>query len=78
MDFADGKYTCSDVIMSLDNKKSYIFTITVNDAFGYPVELTVPVGKGKAIFFISTNQEACFINDQKIIMYDVIDTWGGW
>jgi hypothetical protein len=78
MNFADGKYTCSDVIMSLDNKKSYIFTITVNDAFGYPVELTVPVGKGKAIFFISTNQEACFINDQKIIMYDVIDTWGGW
>jgi hypothetical protein len=71
------KYTCNDVVLSLDNSKAFEFEVLTYDAMSYNT-ITATVNVGQAIFFISTNQKACFINGQKIIMYDVVETWGGW
>lgn len=70
-------YYCDDVILSLDNSKAWEFEIIAKDNID-PCTLSAEVGVGQAIFFISSNQKACYINGQKIIMYDVVDTWGGW
>lgn len=74
---SDDKYTCSDVVIGLDNGKAFEFEILTYDAMDYnTADATVNVGQ--AVFFISSNQKACYINGQKIIMYDVVDTWEGW
>lgn len=70
----DGKFTCSDVILSLDNSKSFEFEIKVTDRLTDNTE-TANVDIGQAIFFISSNQKACYINGQEILMYDVVDEW---
>ena len=74
---SNGKFNCNNVTLSLDNTKAFEFEIKATDNFE---SLTATVVKarvdvGQAIFFVSTNQKACFINGQKIIMYDVVDTW---
>ena len=71
------EYYCSDVVKPLDNSKSFEFEFKAIDKLDTGTA-TGTVGIGQAIFFISSNQKACFINGQKIIMYDVVDTWGGW
>lgn len=70
----DGEFTCSDVILSLDNSKSFEFEIKVTDRLTDNTE-TANVDIGQAIFFISSNQKACYINGQEILMYDVVDEW---
>lgn len=70
-------FTCDDIILSLDISKSYEFEIYVTDDIDEST-VVAHVDIGQAIFFISSNQKACFINGQKIIMYDVVETWGGW
>ena len=73
----DKTYTCNDVVLSLDNSKAFEFEILTYDAMSYNTE-TATVNVGQAILFVSSNQKACYINGQKIMMYDVVDTWGGW
>lgn len=69
-----GRFTCNDVILSLDNTKSFEFEIQVTDNIDYSIE-TASIDIGQAIFFISSNNKACYINGQEILMYDVVDTW---
>lgn len=71
----NGTFTCSDVILSLDNTKSFDFEIQAIDTLQQTTVKSVPLDSGQAIFFISTNNKACYINGQEIIMYDVVDTW---
>lgn len=79
---SDGEYYCIDWIISLDNSKAFEIEVRAYDelhvAFASYAPIIVPVGIGRAVFFISTNQKACYINGQKILMYDVVDTWEGW
>lgn len=70
----DNKYSCNDVILSLDNTKSFEFEIKVTDNLDSNTSAT-GVGVGKPIFFISTNKKTCYINGQEILMYDVVDEW---
>lgn len=70
----DNKYTCTDVILSLDNTKSYEFEVVVTDRLQNNTANT-SVDIGQSIFFISSNKRACYINGQEILMYDVVDTW---
>lgn len=67
-------FTCNDIILSLDNTKSFEFEVQATDNLDSNVK-TANVSIGQAIFFISTNNKACYINGQKIIMYDDVDTW---
>lgn len=69
-----GKFTCSDVILSLDNTKSFEFEIQVMDKLDSNTN-TTSIDVGQAIFLISSNKKACYINGQEILMYDVVDTW---
>ena len=71
----NGTFTCSDVILSLDNTKSFDFEIRATDTLQQTTTKSIPLDIGQAIFFISTNNRACYINGQEIIMYDVVDTW---
>ena len=70
----DGKFTCNDVILSLDNTKSFEFEIQVIDNLETNT-LSLALGIGQAIFFISSNKKACYINGQEILTYDIVDTW---
>ena len=69
-----GRFSCSDVILSLDNTKSFEFEVQATDNLDNNTKLA-SVNIGQAIFFISSNNKACYINGQEILMYDVIDTW---
>jgi hypothetical protein len=79
---SNGEYHCDDLIISLDNGKEFELEIQAKDelgnALGHYATLTASVDIGQAIFFVSSNQKACYINGQKILMYDVVDTWGDW
>ena len=69
-----GRFTCNDVILSLDNTKSFEFEVQATDKLD-TTSKPASVGIGQAIFFVSSNNKACYINGQEIIMYDVVDTW---
>ena len=71
---SDNKFTCSDVILSLDNTKSFEFEIQVLDNLDSNKN-TLTVDIGQSIFFISSNQKACYINGQEILTYDIVDEW---
>ena len=72
---SNGNFSCSDVILSLDNTKSFDFEIQAIDKLQQTTTKSVVVNIGQAIFFVSSNKKACYINGQEIIMYDVVDTW---
>lgn len=62
---SNNKFTCNDVVISLDNTKSFEFEIKATDKLDYNTG-TVKVDVGEAIFFISTNKKACYINGEVI------------
>lgn len=64
----NGKFTCNDVILSLDQTKSFNFQIKVVDNLSSNT-VKANVDTGQAVFFISTNQKACFINS-KLVLHD--------
>lgn len=70
----EGKFTCNDVILSLDNTKAFEFEVQAVDKLDSNT-ISVPLDIGQAIFFISSNKKACYINGQEILMYDVVDEW---
>lgn len=70
-----GKFTCSDVILSLDNTKSFEVEIKAEDKLQQTNISSKTLDVGQAIFFISSNKKECYINGQVIVMYDVVDTW---
>lgn len=70
----EGKYSCSDVILSLDNTKAFEFEIQTIDKLDSNSS-NVSLDVGQAIFFISSNKKACYINGQEILTYDVVDEW---
>ena len=71
------EYTCNDVELQLDNTKAFEVEVLTYDAMSYDT-ITATVNVGQGVFFVCSNQKACYVNGQKIIMYDVVDTWGGW
>ena len=60
-----GRFTCNDIILSLDNTKSFIFEIQVTDNVDNNT-LTSSVNVGQSIFFISTNTRQCYINGDQV------------
>ena len=69
---SNGEFTCEDVIMSLDNTEAFDFEVQAIDKLQTAV-LPLIVDIGQAIFFISSNKKACYINGQEILTYDVIE-----
>lgn len=71
---SDGKFSCNDVILSLDNKKAFEFEIQAIDNLDSN-SINLPLDIGQAVFFISSNKKACYINGQEILTYDIVDSW---
>lgn len=61
----NGTFTCSDIILSLDNSKSFEIEVQATDKLDSNVA-SGTVDIGEAIFFISTNKKACYINGKKV------------
>lgn len=61
-----GKFTCSDVILSLDNTKAFEFEIQAEDKLQANSQIS-SVGVGQAIFFISSNKKECYINGNQVL-----------
>lgn len=61
IDNEKGEYTCEDVYVNLDNKKSFEIEVQVSDAFDTYNSKNV-VGIGKPIFFISDNLRCVGVN----------------
>lgn len=64
-------FTCTDIILSLDNTKSFVFEIKVVDNISAITQST-NVSVGEAIFFISTNQKKCYINGSEVVTVETI------
>jgi hypothetical protein len=62
-------FVCDDVVLSLDNSKTFEFEVSVADNVGYKT-LNAVVDVGQAIFFISTNKKKCYINNVEIPTFD--------
>lgn len=61
-----GKFTCSNVILSLDNTKSFEFEVQVFDNLNsYQASSTLDIGE--AIFFISSNKKSCYVNGEELM-----------
>ena len=56
-----GKFNCNDVILSLNNSKSFEFEIQAIDKLQTQTASNT-VDVGQAIFMISSNQKKCYIN----------------
>ena len=63
----NGTFTCSDVVLSLDNTKSFEFEIRATDSLQQTTTNTVNVDIGQAIFFISTNNKDAYVNNKRIV-----------
>lgn len=73
---ASGKFTCNDVILSLDNAKSYEFEVLAYDKLSTTEttagKQTADVSEGIPIFMISTNQKTCYINNDEVVTKNYI------
>ena len=70
----NGSFSCEDVILPLDNTKSFEFEVQAIDRL-QTSNLLLTLDVGQAIFFISSNKKACYINGQEILTYDIVDEW---
>ena len=65
-------FTCNDIILSLDNTKAFEIEAMIIDKLDSAVA-SGTIDVGEAIFFISSNKKACYINGQKILMYEDVN-----
>lgn len=75
-----GKFTCTNVVLDLDNAKAYEFEVQVTDNLsnkfaGYGVTTkTAKVDIGKPIFLISSNKKLCYMNGKEIALREDVPT----
>ena len=60
-----GKFTCSDIVLIFDRDKTYECEVQAIDLLDY-TSVVVPIDKGQAVFFISSNKYACYINGELV------------
>lgn len=61
----NGNFTCSDVILNLDNTKSFEFELKVEDRLSSGTN-TNSVAEGVPIFFVSSNKKTCYIGNDEL------------
>lgn len=57
----NGTYNCDDIILNLDNSKSFEFEIYAEDKLNTEI-LSIGVGVGIPVFFVSSNKKAIGVN----------------
>lgn len=64
-----GKFTCNDVLLTLDNQKSFEFEIKATDKLSAPTK-PVTVDIGQAVFFVSSNKKTAYLNGEEVATTD--------
>lgn len=65
----NNEYECSDVILALDNTKEFDVEVKVVDNLSNN-NVIASVDVGKSIFFISSNEKTCYINDYEVATFN--------
>lgn len=65
----DNNYNCSDVILALDNTKEFYIEVKVEDNLSNN-DTSLKIDVGKSIFFISSNEKKCYINDYEVATFN--------
>lgn len=68
---SNGKYTCDDVILTLDRDKSYEFNVWVYDSIDEN-DRDATVDVGKPIFMVSSNKKTCYINGVELPTFESV------
>lgn len=63
----DNNFTCNDMTIALDNTKEFNIEVKVTDNLSNN-NATAIIDAGKSIFFISSNERKCYVNDKKILV----------
>lgn len=63
----NGNFTCNDVVLALDNTKSFEFEIQATDSLQQATTISGNVDVGQAIFFISTNNRTAYVNGNEVV-----------
>lgn len=63
----NNEFNCSNVIIALDNTKEFDVEVKVTDNLSDNSAIN-SIDVGKSIFFISSNEKQCYINDKKILV----------
>ena len=66
---SNGEYTCRDVVLNLDNTKSYEINITASDNIKHS-QITLHVDVGQATFFMCTNKKAFYVDTKRVLVAD--------
>lgn len=67
----NNNYNCNDVVLTLDNTKSFEIEVKVTDNL-QSTTVTLTVDVGEAIFFISSNKKTCYINNVEVATVDFV------
>ena len=69
-----GKFSCSEITLTLENTKAFEIEVKVTDKFGTLTASTIPlsVDVGQAILFVSTNKKTCFVNGVEVATKDFV------
>lgn len=67
----DNSFSCSNVILTLDNTKSFEIEVQVIDNLQTNT-VTLLIDVGEAVFFISSNQRKCYINNVEVATIDYV------
>lgn len=70
----NGKYTCNNVLLTLDNTKEFQFEVKVTDSFGDLTSKTasVKVDVGQVILMVSSNKKTAYINGVEVATRGII------
>lgn len=63
---SNGKFTCTDTLLDLDNANEYTCKVEFVDKFEEKATVTPAIGAGKAVFFISSSEKTAYLNDVEI------------
>lgn len=66
---SSGKFTCNDVVFSLDNAKAFEFEVRATDNLSNNTKPVI-VDIGQAIFFVSSNKKTAYLNGEEVATSD--------
>ena len=72
---SSGKFTCNDVVLSLDNAKAFEFEVLAYDTIIDDFLVSVSKGTGtldvgQAVFFVSSNKKTAYLNGEEVATRD--------
>lgn len=70
----NNEFNCNDVIVALDNTKEFDIEVKAVDNLS-DNNSVVSIDVGKSIFFISSNEKECYVNDKRVLTTDDLSAY---